>query len=115
MGEEANVSGIPSMRMGELRERFGSRLPADELILDVREADEFAEGHVPGARNIPHEEVAGHLDELRGFRRVYVHCGGGGRAGKAAETLGRAGLKNVVHVRESGFRWWRDEGLPVER
>ena len=65
-------------------------LGTDEIVLDVRTAEEFAEGHIKGARNIPHDKVSSIADELKPLRTVYVHCKMGGRAQKASECLRNA-------------------------
>ncbi|MDR3606642.1 MAG: rhodanese-like domain-containing protein [Oligoflexia bacterium] len=102
------------LSMGDLFKKLG-KLGANELVLDVREPDEFRSGHVPGSRNIPLSQVAEHLDELRKYERVYIHCQRGGRAGKAADRLGQLGLKNIVCVGDSGMADWIAAGYPVER
>src|SRR5262245_49370931 len=59
------------------------------VILDVRTPEEFAEGHVPGAINIPHDQLASRLIEINGDKDkdVVLYCRSGRRAGMAAETL----------------------------
>lgn len=83
------------------------------LVLDVRSAEEFAGGHVPGARNVEYDEVAARLAELGPPREVVVYCERGGRAAKAADALTAAGF-TVVHLR-GDMAGWRAAGLPVER
>lgn len=83
------------------------------LVLDVRSADEFAGGHVPGARNIAYDQVGARLSELGPAREVVVYCESGGRAAKAAELLGGAGF-SVRHL-AGDMRGWRQQGLPIER
>ena len=63
---------------------------ADVLVLDVRRADEFASGHLPGALNIPHTELRGRLDEVRAAaagRPVRVMCAAGVRSNIAYRVL----------------------------
>ncbi|MCM2322803.1 MAG: rhodanese-like domain-containing protein [Oligoflexia bacterium] len=102
------------LSMRDLYQRLSS-LKADELILDVRGPDEFAEGHVPGSRNIPHGEVSRFAAELQRFSRIYIHCHSGGRAMVAADLLRRQGLTNLVCVGRGGMGEWLMAGLPVER
>ena len=90
-------------------------LAADELILDVRTDEEFAEGHVPGARNIPYDDVARHADELRKFRAIYLSCRSGGRVEAACSELMACGLRNMVPVLDGGMPDWISDGFPVER
>lgn len=85
-----------------------------DLILDVRTPAEFAEGHVPGARNQDHETVGSIAEELKEYKTVYVHCKMGGRAQKAAETLEAAGLTNIVCVSQGGMHRWMEMGWEAE-
>lgn len=89
-------------------------LQPNELILDVRSPDEFAASHVPGAKNIPHDQVEKHALEFKKYDRVYIHCQLGKRAQMAHETLARAGLKNLVLVKDSGMADWLKSGHPVK-
>ena len=89
-------------------------LDSDELILDVRTPAEFEEGHIKGARNVDHEQVAEIADELTQYKTVYVHCKMGGRAQKAAESLQNSGLTNIVCVSQGGMQRWMDMGWEME-
>ena len=62
--------------------------PDGPLLLDVRTPGEFAAGHVPGAVNIPHDEVAARLSELEPYRErgVVLYCQSGRRAGMATQN-----------------------------
>ena len=71
---------------------------ASGLILDVREAAEFAFGHIPGAKSIPLGELADRLDELHKEEPVYVICRTGTRSDLAAKQLATAGFKYVRNV-----------------
>ena len=83
------------------------------LLLDVRSAEEFASGHVPGAVNVSHEQVAARIAELGAPREVVVYCERGPRASKAASVLGGAGF-SVKHL-TGDMGGWREAGLPIER
>ncbi len=83
------------------------------LVLDVRSAEEFASGHVPGAVNVSHEQVTARIGELDSTREVVVYCERGMRADKAAEVLSGAGFK-VRHL-TGDMSGWREQGLPIER
>ncbi len=86
----------------------------EDLILDVRTPEEFLEGHIPGARNQDHETVSSIADELKKYKKVYVHCKMGGRAQKGAADLEMAGLTNIVCVSQGGMQRWMDMGWEVE-
>jgi glyoxylase-like metal-dependent hydrolase (beta-lactamase superfamily II)/rhodanese-related sulfurtransferase len=83
-------------------------------FLDVREPEEFAEGHMPRVTNIPLSELGYHLAELSSRKRVYASCLSGRRSGMAAKTLAYLGLPDVVNV-NGGFKAWSQAGLPVTR
>ena len=101
---------------GDITQReLMQRLDMNEatLIIDVRKPDEFATGHVPGARNIPHNEIAARLGELRGHEdeEVVVYCESGRRAAIAQKILEQSGFTKVRHL-EGDMKSWRKIGLP---
>ncbi|GGA66511.1 hypothetical protein GCM10011521_00780 [Arenimonas soli] len=82
------------------------------LLLDVRTPEEFAQGHLPGAVLIPHDQLAARLDEIDRDRWVLVYCRSGKRAGTAQDILEEAGIE-VRQVEGSWLRW-QEEGRPVQ-
>ncbi len=90
-------------------------LPSDALILDVRRADEFSGGRVPGARHIPFNEVAAHAADLKAPSAVYVYCQAGARSQRACDVLAGLGLTNLVCIVDSGWPEWALRGYPIER
>jgi rhodanese-related sulfurtransferase len=99
--------------LDELHQRHRN-LEANEVILDVRRPDEFAEAHIENALNIPLDEVAGRMEELKKFKTVYIHCKRGGRAKTAFETLQSLGLENLVCIEDAGMDAWRERGYPIK-
>jgi rhodanese-related sulfurtransferase len=88
----------------------------DALIVDLRSADEFAKGHILGARNIPLADLerrAGELDKHKA-KPVIVHCGDGNRAGGGVALLRKGGFGNVQNL-SGGYAAWQQAGLPVEK
>ncbi len=86
----------------------------DALVLDVRDATEFAGGHMLGAKNIPVADIekrAGEIEKQKS-RPVIVLCNEGGRASKAAALLRARGFEKVVNL-SGGFPAWQQAGLPV--
>lgn len=73
--------------------------PTNTVWLDVRSADEFAAGHVDGAINIPHTEIAARIAELQlpEDANIALYCGSGRRAGIAIETLQQLGYTNLTN------------------
>jgi adenylyltransferase/sulfurtransferase len=105
--------GIREIQAGEVRRAMeaGERL----LLVDVRERDEVAEGHLPGAALIPRgmlemsveEEVTADRDEP-----IVLYCAAGHRSALAARDLGAMGYRRVSSMR-GGFRAWKAAGFPV--
>lgn len=91
------------------------KLPSDEVILDVRTVEEYKEGHIAGSINIPHDEVSSHLDKIKNYKKVYMHCRSGGRVKIAMAAFLSAGLDNVVCISNSGMNDWYESGYPVEK
>ena len=92
-------------------------------FVDVREPDEYAAGHVPGARSSPRGflEVRADLEhykrdpwfEDRG-RKLVLYCGGGHRSALAAQTLQEMGFRDVLSL-AGGWTAWSERGYPVEK
>ena len=74
-------------------------------LLDVRDIDEFAEGHASGARNIPLNDLRAALDSLAKERPLAVYCAVGGRAHNAVRLLRQHGF-NAANI-SGGFTTWR--------
>lgn len=83
-------------------------------VLDVRPADEFAAGHLPGAVNIPFSELEGRLAEFDPAKEIIAYCRGAYcvLSYEAVATLRASGFK--VRRLEDGLPEWRAAGLPVE-
>jgi rhodanese-related sulfurtransferase len=86
------------------------------VVLDVRTPEEFAAGHVPGAVNVPHDQVEARLAELAPLRNkdVVVYCRSGKRAGMALGVLEKAGFRKLGHL-EGDYTAWSEAGRPTEK
>lgn len=86
----------------------------DPVFLDVRTPEEFASGRVPGAVNIPIQQLPSRLAELGKDDRLVVYCERGTRSAVAVDTLVQAGYTNVSHL-TGDMAGWRAAGLPIEK
>ncbi len=88
----------------------------DATVIDVREAGEFASGHLLNARHIPLAELDKRLGELEKFKNkpVILNCQSGARSSSACELLRKAGFTNV-HNLEGGVAAWEQAGMPISR
>lgn len=84
----------------------------DVTVVDVRPKERFANGHVPGALNIPLASIEERIPDLPKDRPVITYCGGGMSGPAAAKLLSEAGYN--VRVME-GFRAWEAANLPYDK
>ena len=86
-----------------------------ELFLDVRERDEWEEGHIPGAVHIPRGHLESRVESALPERSqpVVVYCASGNRSAFAAKTLEELGYENVSSL-AGGFTDWKRNGFPFE-
>ncbi len=73
-------------------------IAANGVILDVREAAEYAFGHIPGAKSMPIGELSTRMNELDKAQTIYVICRTGTRSDMAAQQLAEAGFTNIYNV-----------------
>ena len=113
-GCNSSIAGNKQIPATELIEQI--KLDKAPIILDVRTAEEYLEGHIPGAINIEYRELPSRIDEINSFRnkRIVVYCERGVRANIAEETLKKAGFTEVLHL-EGDMSGWRDRGFEIER
>ena len=88
----------------------------DAQILDVREASEFASGHLPEARNIPVDKLAERIGELEKFKDkpIIVCCASGMRSSKACAELKKQGFEKLFNL-TGGIDAWVGAGYPVKK
>ena len=87
--------------------------PPNAVVLDVREPEEFARGHVPGSVNLPQAELATRLAEVPRDRPILTICQSGMRSFRSAQFLRQQGYQSVATV-AGGTAAWRAAGRPVE-
>lgn len=106
-----------------LRGKRGSALEVTQMInrgktvlLDVRNAQQFATGHVREARNIPLAELSKRIGELEKMKSktIIVLCQTGAQSASAARTLTKAGFSDVVRL-DGGLAAWKTQGLPLAK
>lgn len=87
------------------------------LILDVRSPEEYAEGHVPDAINIPYDQLNARLAEIASYKEkdIVLYCRSGKRAGIAANILQAAGFSKLLHLDGDMGGWLSNGNLPVKK
>lgn len=86
----------------------------DAVVLDMRSAESYSRGHIVGARNVPMDELDGHLDKLARFKNkpVVAVCDAGITSSKAVTRLRNSGFESVYNLK-GGMNAWGQAGLPV--
>jgi len=111
-----NVSEISPEEVAKL---LGSK---EFMIIDVREKEEFEEGHLPGSVLYPRGvlEVKADLEHFKRdpkledrSQKIICYCGGGHRSALAADALRKMGFENPLSMAE-GWRGWIKRDLPIE-
>lgn len=97
-------------------DRAAALIHGADVVLDVREPDEFAAGHIPGAINVPRGLLEFKLSATRELERrdldILLYCRSGGRAALAACSLQDMGYANVRSI-EGGYDAWLASGQKV--
>ena len=97
--------------MNDVPEISVTDLPTDAVLLDVREPDEWAAGHVDGAVHVPLSDVPARLGELPEADPLYIICRSGNRSGRAAQWLNAQGVESVNVA--GGMQAWAAAGKPM--
>ena len=107
-------TGPQSITAGELAEQI--QLLRAPLILDVRSEEEYADGHILGALNIPHDQLGNRLSEIDAAKtdEIVVHCRSGYRARVAGKILVEAGYSDVRDL-DGHMNAWQRGGYPTEQ
>lgn len=90
---------------------FAAAVADGAIVLDVRDPEEYAGGHVPGARLLPVSQITRRLPDLDRSRRHFVICDSGSRSSSSTALLRRAGI-DAINVL-GGFGAWKSAGRPV--
>ena len=99
----------PTLSTLQATQLINSRNPQ---VVDLRNAEDFAKGSLPNARNIPAAKVAERVGELKKDKPVLLVCATGTSAGRTAALLRAQGYSDV-YVLGGGLAAWREAGLPV--
>jgi rhodanese-related sulfurtransferase len=85
----------------------------DVVLIDVREDDEFAAGHIPEATLIPLGQLSSRLNEIPKDKTVVAVCRSGNRSGQATQLLRQAGFD--AHNMDGGMISWEQAGFDIQR
>jgi rhodanese-related sulfurtransferase len=87
---------------------------SNAMVVDVREATEYAQGHIADAKHIPLAQLGERLKELTRYKDkpVLLHCQGGVRSAKACDLLAKNGFTKLYNL-QGGINAWQQAKLPV--
>jgi rhodanese-related sulfurtransferase len=103
---------VALLQVGEVHAMLEKK--AEFLLIDVREQDEYRQGHIPEGVSIPRGILEGTVERKISDRtqKIVLHCAGGGRSAVAAQSLKKMGYENVASM-EGGFGAWVRAGYPL--
>jgi phage shock protein E len=85
----------------------------NHILLDVRTPEEFNEGHIAGAVNIPVQELTQRLSEVPDDKEIIVYCRSGNRSATASNILLENGFSAIYDM--GGIIAWQQAGFPIEQ
>ncbi|GAA3229907.1 rhodanese-like domain-containing protein [Dactylosporangium siamense] len=97
-------SAVPTVTVNDVAD--------DAYLLDVREDDEWAAGHAPGANHVPMMQIPARIDEIPTDRDVVVICRVGGRSAQVVAYLQQGGLTRTINL-DGGMSDWAAAGRPM--
>ena len=86
---------------------------SQHLLIDVRTVGEFAAGYIPGAINIPLDQISQRLSEIPKDEPVVVYCQSGNRSNQATQLLKGEGYSQIYDL--GGISQWQSAGMPVQK
>lgn len=85
----------------------------EAVLIDVREPNEFAAEHIPGARNLPLSSFDPASVPMPADKKLVIHCRSGSRCGMAAQKLIAAGYQGEINRMQGGIFGWKSVGGPT--
>lgn len=107
------VQGIPRISPKDLTRLINKEEP---IIIDVRDGNTFAKGHIIGSMNIPHVQMDSSIDKLNAYkeRPLVLVCANGQAAPQEGVKLHHKGFEKVSFL-NGGIASWKEEGLPLSK
>jgi rhodanese-related sulfurtransferase len=104
------AGGLVNVEAGEAVKLINN----DAVVIDLRSADAFSQGHIVNARNIPSDELDGKMANLEAIKSkpIIAVCDAGATSSKAVNTLRDAGFDSAYGLK-GGMTGWSQAGLPV--
>jgi len=102
----------PGLSPAELLARLEG--PAAPLVVDLRKPVEFGIAHIPGAVNIPLDELEARIDEIRHEHGVLIYCINGARTRQAEPIVYANDIEHVYHL-DGALQGWIQGGHPIEK
>jgi len=109
--QEIKKAEIKKITALELKKRMDSK--EDFFLVDVREKEEFAKGHVEKAVNIPLTVFNVNINNIPKNKNIVLYCNSAKKSNKAAYILIRNGYSNIVEM--EGFKYWIEKNLPFKK
>ena len=97
---------MEKINIDELRLVLQNNTNGEDVVIDIRNEDEYELAAIPGSINIPVENLADNMEALSKYENIYVYCNTDARSGDACNTLRATGLSNNIVCVEGGLSAW---------
>ncbi|HMX20155.1 MAG TPA: rhodanese-like domain-containing protein [Anaerolineales bacterium] len=113
MGFLSNLFGPSVPKLGAMEVSEKMKFGKHPILVDVRQPEEFRQGHIAGAKLIPLNELHKRIKELPQGREIICVCASGSRSSSAAKMLAKEGY--TVFDLQGGMLAWRHAKLPIQK
>jgi rhodanese-related sulfurtransferase len=100
----APVKGLKNISAQQFKDELDQRTP--KYIMDVREPNEYKNGFIPGAVNVPLSQLSARINALPKDKPLYLYCQSGMRSKQAARVLAKRGYSNLINL-QGGIMSWK--------
>lgn len=99
----APVKGVKNLKADEFKNQLNNN--RNKILIDVREPNEYREGYIPGAINIPLSQLKGRIGEVPKDKDIFLYCRSGMRSKQAARILSKKGVKYLTNLQGGILSW----------
>lgn len=99
----APVKGLKNINAQQFKDELNRRTP--KYIMDVREPNEYKNGFIPGAVNVPLSQLSARINALPKDKPLYLYCQSGMRSKQAARILAKKGYSNLINLKGGIMSW----------
>lgn len=106
---------MQEVTLPEFKSALESQALQTSIFIDVRTPVEYQSEHINKVKNIPLDQVLNQLDDLKKYKKIYLHCQSGTRCHKAFEQIKKTDIEAGIYVFNGGIEAWKKANYPLVR